>query len=82
MVQLHRFIQLTTSKRKWGKYRFNLKTPLHFTLMLNHEEFVISLLQNGVIFYAKDQDKINPIEEGSKGKQMTTFKTILSYNQF
>ena len=31
----------------------NLKTPLHFALMLNHEEFV---LQNGASLNAKDQD--------------------------
>ena len=32
----------------------NLKTPLHFALMLNHEEFVHLLLQNGVSLNAKD----------------------------
>ena len=46
----------------------NLKTPLHLALMLNHEEFVLLLLQNGAFFNAKDQDKINPIEEGLMSK--------------
>ena len=56
----------------------NLKTPLHFALTINHEEFVHLLLQNG----AKDQDKINPIEKGLMRKQMTAFKTMLAYTQF
>ena len=38
--------------------------------MLNHEEFVLLLLQNGAFFNAKDQDKINPIEEGLKRRQV------------
>ena len=41
----------------------NFKTPLHFALMLNHEEFVLLLLQGGAFFNAKDQDKRTPIEE-------------------
>ena len=59
----------------------NLKTPLHFALVLNHEEFLLLLLQNGPFFNAKDQDKINSIEEGLMRNQMTTFKTMLLYNQ-
>jgi ankyrin repeat protein len=35
----------------------NLKTLLHFALVLNHEEFVILLLQNGASLNAMDQDK-------------------------
>ena len=50
--------------------------------MLNHEEFVLLLLQNGAFFNAKDQDNINPIEEGLMRKQMTVFKTMLAYTQF
>ena len=50
--------------------------------MINHEEFVLLLLQNGAFFNAKDQDKINPIEEGLMRKQMTAFKTMLAYAQF
>ena len=60
----------------------NLKTPLHFALMLNREEFVLLLLQNGAFFNAKDQDMITPIEEGLMRKQMTTFKTMITYTQF
>ena len=60
----------------------NLKTPLHFALMLNHEEFVLLLLQNGDFFNAKDQDKINPIEEVLMRKQMTAFKTMIPFPQF
>ena len=60
----------------------NLKTPLYFALMLNHEEFVLLLLQNGAFFNAKDQDKINPIEKGLMRKQMTAFKTMIAYAQF
>ena len=60
----------------------NLKTPLHFALMLNREEFVLLLLQNGAFFNAKDQDMITPIEEGLMRKQMTAFKRILAYPQF
>ena len=41
----------------------NLKTPLHFALMLNHEEFVLLLLQNGASLNAKDPYKINPIDK-------------------
>ena len=51
----------------------NLKTPLHFALMLNHEEFVLLLLQNGASLKAKYQDKRTPIEEGLMRKQMTAF---------
>ena len=40
----------------------NLKTPLHFALIQNHEEFLLLLLQNGASLNAKDQDKINPID--------------------
>ena len=57
----------------------NLKTPLHFALMLNREEFVLLLLQNGAFFNAKDQDMITPIEEGLMRKQMTAFKTMIAY---
>ena len=60
----------------------NLKTPLHFALMLNHKEFVLLLLQTGAFFNAKDQDKTTPIEEGLMRKQMTTFKTMMAYTQF
>ena len=60
----------------------NLKTPLHFALMLNLKEFVILLLQNGAFFTAKNQDKINPIEEGLIRNQMTVFKTTIAYDQF
>ena len=60
----------------------NLKTPLHFALMLNHKEFVLLLLQTGAFFNAKDQDKTTPIEEGLMRKQMTTFKTTMAYTQF
>ena len=59
----------------------NLKTPLHIALMLDHEEFVILLLQNGASLNAKDQDKINPIEEGLMSEQMTDFKTMIVYTQ-
>ena len=59
-----------------------MKTPLHFALMLNHEEFVHLLLQNGAFFNAKDQDKINPIEKGLMSKQMTALKTMIAYTQF
>ena len=48
----------------------DLKTPLHLTLVLNHEEFVLLLLQNVASWNAKDQDKINPIEEGLKRRQV------------
>ena len=57
----------------------NLKTPLHFALMLNHKEFVLLLLQNGASLNAKDQDNINPNEEGLTRKQMTAFKTMIAY---
>ena len=60
----------------------NLKTPLQIALMLNHEEFVHLLLQNGASLNAKDQDKINLIEEGLMRKQMTAFKTMIAYTQF
>ena len=60
----------------------NLKTPLHFALMLNHEEFVLLLLQNGASLNARDQDKITPIEEGLMSNQMTAFKTMIAYTQF
>ena len=60
----------------------NLKTPLHIVLILNHEGFVLLLLQNGAILHAKDQDRRTPIEEGLMRKQMTTFKTILACTQF
>ena len=60
----------------------NLKTPLHFALVLNHEEFVLLLLQNGASLNAKDQDKITPIEEGLMRKQMTDFKTTIVYTEF
>ena len=60
----------------------NLKNPLHFALMLNHEEFELLLLQNGASFNAKDQDKINPIEEGLMRKHMTAFKTMFACIQF
>ena len=58
----------------------NLKTPLHFALVLNHEEFVLLLLQNGASLNAKDQDRRTPIEEGGlMRKQMTAFKTMLVF---
>ena len=60
----------------------NLKTPLHIVLILNHEEFVLLLLQNGASLNAKDQDNINPIEKGLMRKQMTAFKTVIVYAQF
>ena len=60
----------------------NLKNPLHFALMLNHEEFELLLLQNGALFNAKDQDKINSIVEDLIRKQMTAMKTMLAYTQF
>ena len=60
----------------------NLKTPLHFALMLNHEEFVLLLLQNGAFFNAKNQDKMTPIEEGLMRKHMIAFKTMIVYTQF
>ena len=56
----------------------NLKTPLHFALMLNREEFVLLLLQNGAFFNAKDQDKRTPIEESLMRKQMTAFKIMIA----
>ena len=51
----------------------NLKTPLHFALMLNHEEFVLLLLQNGAFLMPM------PIEEGLTRKQITAFKTMIAY---
>ena len=51
-----------------------LKTLLHFALMLNHEEFVLLLLQGGAFFNAKDQDKRTPIEDTSQCCQMITFQ--------
>ena len=60
----------------------NLKTPLHFALMLKHEKFVLLLLQNGESLNAKDQDKRTPIEEGLMSKQMFAFKTMIAYTQF
>ena len=59
----------------------NLKTPLHFALILNHEEFVLLLLQNGAFSNAKDQDKRTPIEEGFMRIQMTAIKTMITYTQ-
>ena len=80
-------MQSATSKRKWLNVNStctNLKTPLHLALMLNHEEFVHLLLKNGAFFNAKDQDKINPIEECLMRKQITAFKRmpIPTYTQF
>ena len=60
----------------------NLETPLHFALIINHEEFVLLLIKNGAFFNAKDQNKITPIEDGLMSKQMTAFKTILACTQF
>ena len=60
----------------------NLKTPLHIVLILNHEEFVLLLLQNGASLNARDQDKITPIEEGLMSNQMTALKIMLAYAQF
>ena len=60
----------------------NLKTLLHFVLTLNHEEFVHLLLQNGAFFNAKDQDNINPIEDGLMRKLLTAIKTMLAFTQF
>ena len=57
----------------------NVKTPLHLALALNHEEFVLLLLQNGASLNTKDQDRRTPIEEGGlMRKQMTAFKTMLA----
>ena len=50
--------------------------------MLNHEEFVLLLLQNGAFFNDKDQDIRTPIEEVLMRNQMTAFKAMLLYNQF
>ena len=60
----------------------NLKTPLHIALILKYKDFCTFSSSNGAFFNAKDQDKINPIEEGLMRKQMTAFKTMLLYNQF
>ena len=60
----------------------NLETLLHFALMLNHEEFVLLLLQNGASLNAMDQDKIPPIEEGLMSKQVTAFTTMIAYTKF
>ena len=57
----------------------NLKTPLHFALVLNHEEFVLLLLQNGASLNAKDLDKRTPIEGSLMKKQMGLFKTMIAY---
>ena len=57
----------------------NFKTPLHFALLLNHEEFVLLLLQNGASLNAKDQDNISPIEEGLMRKLLTAIKTVIAY---
>ena len=59
-----------------------MKTPLHFALVLNHEEFVFLLLQNGASLNAMDQDKITPIEEGLMSKQVTAFTTMIAYTKF
>ena len=50
--------------------------------MLNQEEFVLLLFQNGAFFNGKNQDKISPIEEGLMSEQMTAFKTMILYTQF
>ena len=53
MVQLHWLMQSRNgriSHWKWRKCKFNLQTPLHFALILNHEEFVLLLIQNARIF--------------------------------
>ena len=60
----------------------NLKTPLHLALALDHEEFVLLLLQNGAFFNDKDQDIRTPIEEVLMTKQMTDFKTTIVYTEF
>ena len=57
----------------------NVKTPLHIALILNHNEFVTLLLQNGAFFKAKDQDTRTQIEEGLMRKQMTVFETMIAY---
>ena len=51
-----------------------MTTPLHFALMLNHEEFALLLLQNGASLKAMDQYKKAPVEEGLMRKEMTAFK--------
>ena len=60
-------------------YCSNVKNPLQIALILNHEKFVLTFLQNGPFFNAKDQDKRTPIEEGLMRKQMTAFKTLIAY---
>ena len=42
------------------------RSPLHYGsgVILNDEEFLLLLLQNGASLNAMDQDKITPIEEG------------------
>ena len=60
----------------------NLKTLLDFALMLNHEECVILLLQNGASLNVKDKDKMNPIEESLMKKKMTAFITMIVFTEF
>ena len=74
MWQLHWLMNSATSKRKWLNFSSNLKTPLHIALMLNHGEFVLLFLQNGTFFNAKNQEKINPIEEVLIRTQITILK--------
>ena len=59
----------------------NLKTPLHFGLVLNHEEFVLLLLQNSASLNAKDKDAKTPFKESLMRKQVTAFKTMIAYAQ-
>ena len=49
----------------------NLKTPLHFALMLNHEEFWILLPQNGAFFRFQGSRQENSYWRRFNGKQMT-----------
>ena len=57
----------------------NLKTPLHFALIQNQEEFLLLLLQNGASLNAKDEDKRTLIEESLMRNQMTVFKAMIAY---
>ena len=82
-------MQSSTSKKKWQDFsliKYYLQqlenSSPSYSLILNHEEFVHVLLQNGAFFNDKDQDKRTPIEDGLMKKRMTTFKTMIAYTQF
>ena len=60
----------------------NVKTPSHLTLMLNHEEFVILLLQNRCIFECQGSRQENSYWRRLDKKQITSFKTMIAYTQF